>query len=63
MIVVGVLDRGSVVCGMMSLKVPVDDVRVVVAIGGSMDVLGGQHDQTEHTACAQNRGDLSAKAT
>ena len=60
---VGILDRGSVVVRVMRLKVPVNDVRVVVAIGGGMNVLGGQHDQAEQTACAQNRGDLAAKAT
>ena len=60
---VGILDRGSVVVRVMRLKVPVNDVRVVVAIGGGMNVLGGQHDQAKHTACAQNGDDLLAKAT
>jgi hypothetical protein len=61
--VVGVLDRWSVVVRVMDLNVPMNDIRVVVAIGGAMDVLGGEHDQAKHTACAQNGDDLSAKAT
>jgi hypothetical protein len=48
---------------MMSLEMPVDDLGMVIWIGGNMDVLGRQQDQAEHTECAQNGGDLSAKTT
>jgi hypothetical protein len=48
---------------MMGLKMPVDDLGVVILICGNMDVLRRQQDQAEHTECAQNRSELSAKTT
>jgi hypothetical protein len=48
---------------MMSLEMPVDDVAVVISIGGNMDVLGRQQDHAEHTECAHNRSDFAPKTT
>jgi hypothetical protein len=48
---------------MMGLEMPVDDFGVVIAIAGNMNMLGWQQDQAEHTECAQNGDDLSARTT